>query len=137
MLDDKIRKHMAVESGSIIGLAAITKYGWIKLLSLGSALLGAGIMAIFRPPKSRQELFTQGAVALGCSLLFGHTVANVVVHYFPFLSDLSTLEDLISFHVSINGLVGAMSWGIFGGLAHWRDKIAEDPTKVVQDVKSL
>lgn len=127
--------NMAVESGSAIGLAAITKFGWVKLFSLGAAVLGAGMMAIFRPPKSRKELFTQGAVALGCSLLFGSTAASIILHYLPL--DLNSMEELVSYHVSVNGIVGAMSWGIFGGLAHLRDKVETDPEQVIKDAKSL
>lgn len=127
--------YMAVESGSAIGLAAITKFGWIKLFSLGAAVIGAGMMAIFRPPKSRKELFTQGGVALGCSLLFGNTLASIALHYLPIT--LVTLEEFISFHVAVNGLVGALSWGAFGGLAQLRDKVEKDPEQAFKDVKSL
>lgn len=126
---------MAVESGSAIGLSVIAKYGWVKFFSLGAAILGAGMMAIFRPPKSRKELFTQGAVALGCSILFGSTIASVILHYIPLT--LSTMEELVSYHVSVNGLVGALSWGIFGGLAHFRDKVESNPEQAIKDVKSL
>ena len=126
---------MAVESGSALGLVAITKFGWIKFFSLGAAVLGAGMMALFRPPASRKELFTQGAIALGCSLLFGSTVASILLHYVPL--ELNSIEELVSYHVSVNGLVGALSWGIFGGLAHLRDKVEKDPEQVIKDVKSL
>jgi hypothetical protein len=129
------RINMAVESGSALGLAAITKFGWIKLLTLGAALLGASIMAVFRPPKSRKELFTQGAVALGCSLLFGSTIASIGLHYLPI--ELTSLEDLLSYNVAINGLVGALSWGAFGGLAHFRDKVQNDPAQAIKDVRSI
>jgi hypothetical protein len=37
--------------------------------------MGAAMMAVFRPPKSRKELFLQGAVALGTSLMFGGAVS--------------------------------------------------------------
>lgn len=128
----------AVESGSAAGLAAITKFGWIKFASLGAALMGAGIMAIFRPPKTRKELFTQGLVALGTALLFGNFIANLFLHYVPLL-DLAkaSLEDILTFHIAINGLVGAMSWGMFGGLAHIRDRVETDPLQAVKDVRDV
>lgn len=128
----------AMESGSAAGLAAITKFGWIKFASLGAALMGAGIMAIFRPPKTRKELFTQGLVALGTSLLFGNFIANLFLHYLPLLDVAkASLEDLLTFHIAIHGLIGAMSWGIFGGLAHLRDKVEADPVQAVKDVRDL
>jgi hypothetical protein len=128
----------AMESGSAAGLAAITKYGWIKFASLSAALVGAGMMAIFRPPKTRKEMFTQGLVALGSALLFGNFIANLFLHYIPLLDVAkASLEDLLTFHIAVNGMVGAMSWGLFGGLAHLRDKVESDPVQAVKDVRNL
>ncbi len=121
-------KMAALESGSAWGLAAISNFGWIKFASLGAALIGAGMMAIFRPPQSRKEMFQQGAVALGCSLLFGDTAVAWAVSAFPSIPLTSP---------AIYGLIGAMSWGAFGGLAHLRDKVAKDPVETIKDVKSI
>jgi len=67
--------------------------------------------------------------------LFGSTIASILLHYIPV--DLTSMEELVSYHVSVNGLVGALSWGLFGGLAHLRDKVETDPEQVIKDVKSL
>lgn len=108
------------------GLAAlITKYGWIKAATLGSALLGALLMAVFRPPKTRKEMLMQAIIALGSSYLFGDSVYSIVTKWVP-------LD-----YVAVHGLVGALSWGIFGGLAHMRDKVAADPIQAVKDVKDI
>ena len=114
----------AFESGSAFGIAAITKYGWIKLATLGAAFLGAGMMAAFRPPKTRRELFLQSAVALGSSFLFGDTICSVILHTIT-LIDVASFQDYLNFQITIHGLVGALSWGIFGGMAHLRDKIGK------------
>lgn len=114
---------MAIESGSAVGIGLITKFGWIKLITLGAAGIGAGMMAIFRPPKSRREMFYQGLVALGSSLLFGNTIASTLIHTVPLLQEATAgFEDYLQFLIAIHGVVGALSWGAFGGLAHLRDK---------------
>lgn len=113
----------AAESGTAFGLTAITKFGWIKLFTLGAAAAGAALMAIFRPPQSRKEVFYQGLVALGSSLLFGNTIAQALSSSFDFLNQTGTFEDHVQYLVSVHALVGALSWGVFGGLAHFRDKV--------------
>ena len=125
----------AAETGAGI---LLMKFGVLKLLGFGAALIGAGMMAAFRPPKSRKELFTQGAVALGSSLLFGGTLVKAAAS-FTGLVDLSTgsLEDVGQFTAMVYGLIGALSWGLFGGLAVLRDKVGTDPIQVVKDVKNL
>lgn len=115
---------MAAETGSAAGIAAITKFGWIKLATLGAAVIGAGIMAIFRPPKNRTELFYQGLVALGTSLLFGNTLADWLNQSANIVNP-ENLEAYIQYLVSVHGLLGALSWGLFGGVAHIRDGIGK------------
>lgn len=124
-------------SSGAVGLA-IWKFGALKLLGLGAALLGAGIMAIFRPPKTRKELFLQCAVALGASLLFGGPAVSALDFYLDWI-DLSTasLEDIFQFTGAVHGLIGALSWGIFGGLSVLRDRVGHDPVQAVKDVKDV
>ncbi len=109
---------MASESG--LGII-IAKIGVIKFLTLGAAGLGAALMAIFRPAKSRKELFYQAVVALSSSLLFGNTAASALANAISALSFTYGTEEHIQYLVSVHALVGAMSWGLFGGLAHVRD----------------
>lgn len=127
---------MSLESGVVAGIVA--KYGWLKLFTLGAALGGAALMAAFRPPKSRKEMFLQAAIALGCSFMFGDTLVNGLDHFFSFI-DLNTapLWDFLQFYVTVHGIVGALSWGIFGGLAHFRDKIGTDPIGTAKEIKDV
>ncbi len=83
--------------------------------TLGAAALGAGIMALFRLPKTRKELFFQGLSAIAGSLLFGSTVMAAATHYFPFTVSSE----------AVHGVVGAMSWGVFAALANLRDKVGD------------
>lgn len=106
-------------------LAVITKYGWLKLATLGAALGGAVLMAVFRPPKNRKEMLLHALVALGSSFLFGDTVFKIINNYIEMD------------YVAVHGLVGAMSWGFFGGLATMRDKFSKDPVQTVKDVKDI
>jgi len=117
---------MSLESG-VVG-AIVAKVGAAKALGLGAALIGAAIMCVFRPPKTRKELFYQGAVALGSSMLFGGFGVALVDSWLHLGVDTLT--------VPVHGLIGALSWGIFGGLAHFRDeKLAKDPLQAIKDVK--
>jgi hypothetical protein len=117
----------------------IMKFGVVKILGFGAALLGAGMMAIFRPPKSRKEMFLQGCVALGASLLFGGVVVNMLAGFSIFSVNMITspMADIIQFNAMVHGLIGAMAWGIFGGLAVLRDKFGSDPVQTIKDIKDL
>lgn len=129
--------NMPSETGALSFL--IWKFGMIKVLGFGAALVGAGIMAIFRPPKNRKELFMQGAVALGASLLFGGSAVNMLAGFSVFGVDLvkSPMADIIQFNAMVHGLIGAMAWGIFGGLAVFRDKFGSNPVEAIKDVRGL
>lgn len=114
---------MSLESGAAGALLA--KYGWLKLATLGSALLGATLMAVFRPPKTRKEVLLHALVALGGSFLFGNTAHAILSKWVEM--------DLTAAH----GLVGALSWGAFGGLATFRDKFESNPVEAVKNVKDV
>jgi hypothetical protein len=118
---------MSLESGAVG--AIIAKFGAAKALTLGAALIGAAVMAVFRPPKSRKEMFYQGAVALGSSMLFGGFGVALVDSWLHLGAD--------TLIVPIHGLIGAMSWGLFGGLAHLRDKAATDPIGTAKEIKDV
>lgn len=127
---------MPLES-SALGVLII-KYGWIKLLTVGAALFGAGLMCMFRPPKTKKELFYQGAVALGCSMMFGDVFSQMFDFWFDFIDlKVAPKEQVIQFIVAVHGLVGAMSWGVFGGMAVLRDKFGTDPVGTVKDIKNV
>lgn len=121
----KLGMSMSIESGA--GIALLVK---TKLLAFLPALIGAGLMAMFRPPKTRKELMMQALVALGCSFLFGNTAFNIVSGWFPAVAGPDGKDAIL-------GLVGALSWGAFGGLAHFRDKVAKDPIEAVKNVKDI
>lgn len=129
-------EYMSLESSGLIALGA--KLGWLKLFTLGAALAGAGLMAIFRPPKTKKEMFLQGCVALGCSFLFGDTVTNLLDGWFSFIdSATSPLDKWIQFSITVHGLVGALSWGIFGGIAYIRDRLGLNPIEAAREIKDV
>lgn len=126
---------MATETGAGF---LIYKFGALKLLGFGAALMGAGMMAVFRPPLTRKELFMQGAVALGSSLLFGGTLVSAAAGFTGWVDlKMGAPEDVAQFTAMVYGLIGALSWGLFGGLAVLRDKFGSDPVRAIQDVKNL
>ncbi len=107
--------------------AAGAALGW-KLLGLsallGSGILGAVMMAVFDPPKTKKLLFGQAAVAGIGSLFFGPVATKLADHYFDFIN-LANATGIEAFEVAapVYLLVGAMSWGAFGALAKFREII--------------
>ena len=127
---------MSIESSALGAL--IAKLGWLKVFTLGAALGGASLMAIFRPPKTKKEMFLQGCVALGCSFLFGDTVTNLLDGWFSFIdSATSPIDKWIQFSITVHGLVGALSWGIFGGIAYIRDRLGLNPIEAAREIKDV
>lgn len=125
---------MDISTGAGLG-ALIGKFGLVKVLSTGSALIGAGMMAVFRPPATRKELFMQAAVALGTSLIFGGFAVTAANHWLGWVTAASSFEEILHFNVAIHGLLGAFAWGGFGGLAVLRDKFSKDPVEAVKEIK--
>lgn len=127
---------MAEPASSTAAGFVLWKFGSLKLIGFGAALIGAGIMAIFRPPKTKKELFLQGAVALAASFLFGPSAVKFADYYFSWV-DLThaKFEDVLQFNAMVHGLIGAIAWGVFGGIAVLRDRFGSDPIQTVKDVK--
>ncbi len=119
-------KSLLVEFLASLGLA--------KLIGFGAALIGAALMVAFRHPKNKKELFYQALVALGCSLLFGGFASGFVMHMFTWAAEPSMMYSVIG---AVHGLIGALSWGIFGALASVRDRLSKDPVKLAKDVKDI
>ena len=88
-------------------------------------------MAMTRPPRTRKEMFLQAATALGCSFLFGGMATLAFCTWQAWA--VGSLEVMVAIH----GLIGAMSWGLFGGLAVLREKFAKDPIETVKEVKDI
>ena len=118
--------------------ALMMKFGFLRALGICSALIGAGMMVVFKPPQTRKSLFMHGLVALGCSILFGGFFVSFLDSYFEWI-DMHTaqLEDMLQFYVAVHGLLGAMSWGVVGGLYHFMTKFSNDPVKLAKDIKEI
>ena len=124
---------MSVESGGLIG-ALVYKIGAAKLIGLGAELLGAAMMAVFRTPANKAELFKQAFVALGASLILGPFGVFFLLKWLELQADPLALYSVVGI---VHGLIGAFSWGIFGGIAVLRDKLSKDPVQTVKDVKDI
>lgn len=88
-------------------------------------------MALMRPAPTRKELFFQALVALAGSLLFGGLAVQAFSYYFTWAA--SSTQTVGAIH----GLIGALSWGIFGGLATLREKLNKDPIEVAHEIKDI
>lgn len=88
-------------------------------------------MSIMRPAPTRKELFFQALIAMAGSLLFGGLAVQAFSYYFTWAT--GSIEAVGAIH----GLIGALSWGIFGGIATLREKLNTDPLEVVHEVKDI
>ena len=123
-------------SSSFLGIA-IWKFGFVKLLGVGAALLGAFIMAIFRPPLTRKEMLYQAAVAIGASLLFGASACRYLDSIWDWINlATDSQEEVMQFVAMVHGLIGASAWGVFGGLAVFRDRFMADPVTAVKEIRN-
>lgn len=126
---------MSAEAGAGF---ALWKIGSLKFAGFGAALIGAGIMTIFRPPKTKKEMFLQGACALAGSFMFGNTAVTFLDSWFDWINlATASFNDAVQFTVTVHGLIGAMSWGVFGGLAAMRERIGTDPIQAIKDIKDV
>lgn len=107
----------------------IAKFGTVKVLSLGVAVLGALVMCFFRPPKTKKEVFYHAAVAGAGSFMFGPLAVAIISGW------LDAPVDLVQ--MPAHFIVGALSWGAMGAIATYRDKLASAPKEAVQDVKDV
>lgn len=126
---------MSAEAGASI---ALWKLGSLKFAGFGAALIGAGIMTIFRPPKTKKEMFLQGACALASSFLFGGTAVSFIDYHSDWINlTTASFNDAMQFTVMVHGLIGALSWGIFGGIASFREKLGNDPIEAIKEIKDV
>ena len=117
---------MSIETAGVASLLA--KFGTAKVLSFGAAFVGALIMLMFRPPKSRKELFYHACSAFAGSALFGGTALALAASWTGVDKDILV--------PAVYGIIGALSWGFFGGLASWRDdKLGKDPVAAIKEIK--
>lgn len=127
--------YMSAEAGAGV---LIKTLGVTKITGLLAALVGAAMMAVFRPPKNKREQILQATVALGCSFLFGDSLCLMLDSWFDWINlKTDTMADSIQFIATVHGLVGALAWGAFGGLAIIRDKLSKDPVQTIRDIKDL
>lgn len=123
--------NMSMSSIESFIAAAVAKFGAVKLMSMGVALIGALFMMLFRPPKTRKEVLYHALVAASGSLIFGGFFSQLALSWLP---DDFTLSQVA---MPVHFLVGALSWGGMGAVATYRDKLASTPKEAIQDVKDL
>lgn len=121
------KMSMSSIEAAVAGL--IAKFGTVKVLAFGTALLGAGVMCLFRPPKTKMEVFNHAVVAGAGSFLFGPLAVSITTSWLNEPAALVTMP--------VHFLVGALSWGAMAGIATYRDKLTASPKEAIQDVKDI
>lgn len=94
--------------------------------------LGAGIMIMVDPPKSKRDLFALAFVAYASSYLFGGALFDFLqtTAWFSFLDDAKRAH-----HTAVDGVIGAFGWFIAGGIAKVLKSFKKNPLKTVKDVR--
>lgn len=100
--------------------------GWITALlyKFLPASLGAVIMIVIEPPKTRRELFWRLIAAFVCSAIFG----ELVMDWLHSLSFMSFLDPSKRSHQSgVDFIVGGSGWFILGGGGVLLRRFKEEP----------
>lgn len=107
-----------------------------KAVGLVAAVIGAGLMAATRPPATRKQLAVYAGVALGSSLLFGNQVAFAIDPYVDWV-DLRRdgAWEALDYYVAVHGLVGAVSWGVWGYVAGVVERVRNSDEGIVAALK--
>jgi hypothetical protein len=111
-----------------------------KFSGLICAVIGAGLMAMLRPPKDSKSLAAHGFAALGTCYLIGDWVVSIVVHstLVNVLLNVSAYspEELTGLDRGVNGLLGMFAWGLLSAALSLRDKMQESPISVLEYLRS-
>jgi hypothetical protein len=96
------------------------------------AALGAALMIVIEPPKTRKELFWRLVAAFICSAMFGELAMDWLhsVSWFAFLDPFKR-----SHQAAIDFIVGGSGWFILGGGGVMLRRFKGDPVTTVKDAK--
>lgn len=119
----KMQDHLNPDTAS--WLAAVL----YKFLPAG---LGAFIMILVEPPKTRRELFWRLVAAFICSAVFGELAMDWLhsLSWFAFLDPLKR-----SHQAAIDFIVGGSGWFLLGGAGVMLRKWRGDPLAAIDSVK--
>jgi hypothetical protein len=95
--------------------------------ALGAGALGALVMAMVDPPKTRGQLAAQSFVAGVCSIVGTPLTARWLDSVFDFidLSATASVPQVLEVFTPVAFLIGALSWGIMGALVQFRRMVRE------------
>lgn len=110
--------------------------GWLAALiyKFLPATLGAAIMIVIEPPKTRRELFWRLVAAFVCSAIFG----ELAMDFLKSLSWLAFLDPAKRSHqAAIDFMVGGSGWFLLGGGGVLLRKFRGDPVATVEEAKKV
>lgn len=98
------------------------------------ATLGAALMIVIEPPKTRKELFWRLVAAFICSAIFGEVVMDALksFSFFAFLDPAKR-----SHQAAVDFVVGGGGWFILGGGGVLLRKFKGDPAAAAEDAKKI
>lgn len=98
------------------------------------AAVGAAIMVLVDPPKTKKDLFIRAFCAFGCSYLFGDTLFDFLdsTTMFAFLDPAKHAH-----RVAVEGVVGACGFFVAGGAANWLKAFKRKPLDTVKETREV
>jgi hypothetical protein len=110
--------------------------GWLAaaIYKFLPATLGAAIMIVIEPPKTRQELFWRLVAAFICSAIFGEFVMDALKSFsmFAFLDPAKR-----SHQAAVDFIVGGSGWFLLGGGGVLLRRFRGDPAGAAEDAKRI
>jgi uncharacterized membrane protein YeaQ/YmgE (transglycosylase-associated protein family) len=98
------------------------------------ATLGAAIMIVIEPPKTRKELFWRLVAAFICSAIFG----EFVMDFLRSLSWMSFLDPAKRSHqAAVDFVVGGSGWFMLGGVGVLLRRFRTDPAGAAEEAKRV
>lgn len=96
------------------------------------AALGAAIMIVIEPPKTRGELFWRLVAAFICSAIFGELTMDFLksVQWFAFLDPAKR-----SHQAAVDFIVGGSGWFLLGGGGVLLRRFKADPAAAAEEAK--
>lgn len=111
--------------------------GGAKLFAVLAGVAGAALMVAIRPNLTRKQMALHAATAGAMSYFLTSPVIRLASGFGWLEIDKWPVEDARDIHVAVAFFIGAMSWGIVGGLYWFREKFGTNPIEAIQAIRNM
>ncbi len=122
-------------SGTMTTIAAVK--GGAKLFAVLAGVAGAALMVAIRPNLTRKQMALHAATAGAMSYFLTSPVIRLASGFGWLEIDKWPVDDARDIHVAVAFFIGAMSWGIVGGLYWFSEKFGTNPIEAIQAIRNM